>query len=57
MAMKQLQHIAGTLLFTNFVKFGRNIKTPPLHRGAFCQFPFHWIYYYGKTHLCGTSMI
>ena len=33
-----------------------------LHRGAFCQFPFRWIYYYGsnkttgketgKTHLC-----
>ena len=32
------------------------------HRGAFCQFPFRWIYYYGsnestgketgKTHLC-----
>ena len=34
----------------------------PLHRGAFCQFPLRWIYYYGsnksigketgKTHLC-----
>ena len=34
----------------------------PLYRGAFCQFPFRWIYYYGsnestgketgKTHLC-----
>ena len=34
----------------------------PLHRGAFCQFPFQWIYYYGsnkstrketgKMHLC-----
>ena len=34
----------------------------PLHRGAFCQFRFRWIYYYGsnkstgeetgKTHLC-----
>ena len=33
-----------------------------LHKGAFCQFPFRWIYYYGsnestgketgKTHLC-----
>ena len=33
-----------------------------MHRGAFCQFPFRWIYYYGsnkstgketgKTHLC-----
>ena len=36
----------------------------PLHRGAFCQFPFRWIYYYGsnestrketvKMHLCET---
>ena len=36
--------------------------TEPLHRGAFCQFPFQWIYFYGsnkstwketgKTHLC-----
>ena len=34
----------------------------PVHRGAFCQFPFRWIYFYtsnkftgketGKTHLC-----
>ena len=37
-------------------------KPEPMHRGAFCQFPFQWIYYYhrskstenktGKTHLC-----
>ena len=26
-----------------FVTFGT------LHRGAFCQFPFRWIYYYGIT--------
>ena len=36
-----------------------------LHRGAFFQFPFWWIYYYGsnkstgkeigKTHLCAVS--
>ena len=38
MAMKQLQHIAGTLLFINSVKFGRNIKTTPLHRGVFASF-------------------
>ena len=35
-----------------------------VQRGAFCQFPFRWIYYYGsnkstgnetgKTHLCGV---
>ena len=38
-----------------------------LHRGAFCQFPFRWIYYChsskstgeetGKTHLCGNLCI
>ena len=37
-----------------------------LHRGAFCQFAFRWIYYYGsnkstgketgKTHLCTSVM-
>ena len=37
----------------------------PLHRGAFCQFPFWWIYYFhsskstgketGKTHLCALK--
>ena len=36
-----------------------------VHRGAFCQFPFRWIYYYGsnestgkeigKTHLCAVG--
>ena len=36
-----------------------------LHRGAFCHFPFRWIYYYesnkstgektGQTHLCALS--
>ena len=35
-----------------------------VHRGAFCQFPFRWVYYYGsnkstgketdKTHLCAV---
>jgi hypothetical protein len=39
-----------------------NLQYNTLHRGAFCQFPFRWIYYYasnkstgketGKTHLC-----
>ena len=38
-----------------------------LHRGAFCQFPFWWIYYYvsnkstgketGKMHLCALLQI
>ena len=37
----------------------------PMHRGAFCQFPFWWIYYYGsnkstgketgKTHNCAMA--
>ena len=39
-----------------------NLQYNTLHRGAFCQFPFRWIYYYGsnkstgketgKMHLC-----
>ena len=37
-----------------------------MHRGAFCQFPFRWIYYYGsnestgketgKTYLCAMAI-
>ena len=40
----------------------RQMTDELMHRGAFCQFPFRWIYYYGsnkftgketgKTHLC-----
>ena len=50
-----------------FITFGRNgpkLNSRPVHRGAFCQFPFRWIYYYGsnkstgketgKTHLCAV---
>ena len=43
-------------------RFWRVLGHPPVHRGAICQFPFQWIYYYGmnkstgketgKTHLC-----
>ena len=39
----------------------------PLHRGAFCQFPFRWIYYSysskstgketGKTHICALHEV
>ena len=42
-----------------------NLQYNTLHRGAFCQFPFRWIYYYGsnkstkketcKTHLCALG--
>ena len=49
------------LLATN-VCFKKNLDKPQ-HRGAFCQFPFRWIYFYGsnkstgkytgKMHLCG----
>ena len=51
-------------LYTMAVKiqWTGNWQTAPLHRGAFCQFPFRWIYYChsskstgmetGKTHLC-----
>ena len=40
----------------------KNATLPP-HRGAFCQFPFRWIYYChstkstGKTHLCAVSRL
>ena len=44
------------------VSHGKMYFFNPLHRGAFCQFPFRCIYYYGsnkstgketgKTHLC-----
>ena len=40
-------------------------RTGPVHSGAFCQFPFRWIYYYGnnkssekvtgKTHPCAVG--
>ena len=42
--------------------FDKQSQCPTLHKGAFCEFPFRWIYYYGsneftgketgKTHLC-----
>ena len=42
-------------------------KFEALHRGAFCQFPFWWIYYYGsnkstgketgKMHLCAVVLL
>ena len=41
------------------------VSCKPVHRGAFCQFPFRWIYYChsnkstreesGKTHLCAVT--
>jgi hypothetical protein len=46
--------------YSPFFLVANNLST--LHRGAFCLFPFQWIYYYGsnesigketgKTHLC-----
>ena len=46
-------------------KFESNLPVcSTVQRGAFCQFPFRWIYYYGgnkstgketdKTHLCAV---
>ena len=47
-----------------FIPYGH---LPALHRGAFCQFPFQWIYHChssksigketGKTHLCALVEI
>ena len=52
---------SGLNLFKNSSRF----QTCAVHRGAFCQFPFQWIYFYtsnkspgkvtGKTHLYVTS--
>ena len=46
-----------------FTVMQRFVNNRMVHRGAFCQFPFCWIYYYGsnkstgkktsKMHLCG----
>ena len=51
-----------SLLQSNTSAFGG-----PLQRGAFCQFPFRWIYYCGsnestgketgKTHLCAVGLM
>ena len=48
------------MLLTDFII----TRGPPFHRGAFCQFPLGWFYYYGinkstgketgKTHLCNV---
>ena len=32
-----------------------NMNTVPVHRGAFCQIPFWWIYYYGSTKSTGKE--
>ena len=32
-----------------------NMNTVPVHRGAFCQIPFRWIYYYGSTKSTGKE--
>ena len=45
----------------------KRLSHTTMHRGAFCQFPFRWIYYYGsikatgketgKTYLCAMGWI
>ena len=29
--------------------YPENNPAKAVHKGAFCQFPFRWIYYYGRT--------
>ena len=56
----------------DFLTFNKMVSAltlfpPTLHRGAFCQFPFRWVHYYGsnestgketgKTHLCALGRI
>ena len=46
---------------------GALFEVTTVHRGAFCQFPFQWIYYYGsnkstgketgKMHLCAVQWL
>ena len=55
--MKLLSEVAPLLLVAQ-------VQIQAVHRGAFCQLPFWWIYYYGsnkstgketfKTHLCAV---
>ena len=50
--------------FSNLLHESTIVNNLAVHRGAFCQFPFRWIYYYvsnnstgketGKTHLCAV---
>ena len=43
---------SGSPLSTNFIPTALKfvlVETVPAHRGAFCQFPFRWIYYYGSN--------
>ena len=54
--------IETNILISREVWSSSLVHCPTLHRGAFCQFPFRWIYYYGsnkftrketgKMHLC-----
>ena len=33
-----------------------SMRTRPVHRGAFCQFAFQWIYYYGCNKSTGKEL-
>ena len=62
--MRQLTQRPSVLPWrlSNFRILYQIVKNWILHKGAFCQFPFQWIYYYGsnkfteketgKMHLC-----
>ena len=66
-----LEFISIEIIFTFFYQLGNycheDCLFTSLHRGAFCQFPFRWIYYYGsnkstgketdKTHLCALQRV
>ena len=51
------------MLLTDFII----TRGPPFHRGAFCQFPLGWFYYYGinkstgkqtgKMHFCAVGYL
>ena len=34
-----------------------NSRSNTLHRGVFCQFPFHWVYYYDSKKSTGKEIV
>ena len=57
----------GSKYFGNRIYWYHLTSVTPLQRGALCQFPFRWIYYYGsnkstgketaKTHICALHSV
>ena len=65
-------HLSYPIFYQSCVKIRktftyRKVASSRLHRGAFCQFPFRWIYYChsskstgtetGKTHICAVGCL